>query len=197
MTEFIANYVNLLLLQYYDKPNAIGTVEAFGAKYEELRNVILQFENHYNIDTAEGVNLDLLGKQIGLSRYLPDLPELTDEEYRTFLKAKILVNNVTAKLWTGQEVSLQDAVQALLGEESYAIDTLTMNMHIIVPESVSVDLLRSLKQLDLIPRPQGVGLGFYRTPEGDYFGFDGRNKGFADKFDPLREGAKFRRKLLL
>jgi len=70
---FIDNYLNLLILQYSDLPKASETIEALTGKYEELYNVILAFESAFDIDTAVGVQLDTLGKIIGLSRIVPDV----------------------------------------------------------------------------------------------------------------------------
>ena len=70
---FVGSYLNLLILQYSDLPKASQTVEALISKYEELYNVMLQFESAFDIDTAEGVQLDTIGKIVGLSRIVPDV----------------------------------------------------------------------------------------------------------------------------
>lgn len=65
--ELIAYYVDLLILQYRDKPNARGTIEAIIESlmiYDLIRSV----ENGYDIDTAVGVQLDILAKYVGAER---------------------------------------------------------------------------------------------------------------------------------
>lgn len=70
---FENSYLNLLILQYRDSPKASETIKANITKYEELYNVILQFEEAFDIDTAVGVQLDILGKIVGISRIIPDV----------------------------------------------------------------------------------------------------------------------------
>lgn len=72
---FSTNYLDLLILQYRDLPKASATIEALTSKFEELYNVVLEFDNAFDIDTAVGVQLDTLGKIIGLPRVLPILVE--------------------------------------------------------------------------------------------------------------------------
>lgn len=68
---FIQSYIDLLILQYRNLPKAEQTIEALASKYEELYNVMNDFETAFDIDTAEGVQLDILGKIIGISRIVP------------------------------------------------------------------------------------------------------------------------------
>ena len=82
----IDNYVNLLIIQYHDKPNAQALVRAVIG--EVLANaILLQIRDAYDLDTAVGVQLDVLGKYIGTDRYFRELDlinyfGLTDyEEY--------------------------------------------------------------------------------------------------------------------
>lgn len=65
---FIDSYINLLILQYSRSQKAIDTVTANANKYEELYNVINDFNDAFDIDTAVGAQLDIIGKIVGLSR---------------------------------------------------------------------------------------------------------------------------------
>lgn len=67
-SALILYYVNLLIIQYYDKPKArahinliIGMLIASGVIFDVL--------NGYDIETAVGVQLDVLGKYAGVTRY--------------------------------------------------------------------------------------------------------------------------------
>jgi hypothetical protein len=66
-TELIAYYVNLLILQYRNKPNAKGTITAI-IKALMIYDLIRAVENGYNIDDAVGVQLDILAKYVGVER---------------------------------------------------------------------------------------------------------------------------------
>lgn len=65
--ELIAYYTNLLILQYRTKSRAPDTISAIVRAlmiYELIRSV----ENGYNIDTAVGVQLDVIAKYVGAER---------------------------------------------------------------------------------------------------------------------------------
>lgn len=63
-------YANLLIMQYNQKPKARGTIKALaGAAIAD--NIEYQVRNGFNIATAVGKQLDILGGLIGASRVLP------------------------------------------------------------------------------------------------------------------------------
>jgi hypothetical protein len=61
-------YVNLLIIQYNQKPKARATI-ALLAEVLLANGVMLDVLNGYNIDTAVGVQLDVIGKYVGVNRY--------------------------------------------------------------------------------------------------------------------------------
>ena len=65
--ELIAYYVNLLILQYKNKPNASGTIAAL-INALMIYDIIRAVENGYGIDTAVGVQLNVLAKYVGAER---------------------------------------------------------------------------------------------------------------------------------
>ena len=60
-TELIAYYVNLLILQYRSKPNATGTTEAL-ITLLMIFDLIGEVNDGFDIDTAVGAQLDIIGK---------------------------------------------------------------------------------------------------------------------------------------
>ena len=65
--ELVQYYRNLLIIQYRGKERAGDTVSAFVSEaliYELIRDV----EGAYDIDTAVGNQLDIIGKYVGVSR---------------------------------------------------------------------------------------------------------------------------------
>lgn len=207
---FTDSYLDLLILQYRNLPKAEQTVTAHISKYEELFNVIQDFEKEFDIDTARGVQLDILGKIIGLNRIVPDVipkvyfgfsgtpntdtfgkapffltdddtladTELNDSDYRFFLKAKIAKNVVTAKM-IDDDLSLQDAIAFMFGVDAYVNDNQDMTMSIFIPDTYPTRLLTFLNALDLIPRPQAVGINYVIIINEKTFGFGDNPNAFT------------------
>ena len=65
--ELIAYYANLLIIQYRNKPNANETISAI-IRSLMIYDLIRSVENGYDIDTAVGVQLDVLAKYTGAER---------------------------------------------------------------------------------------------------------------------------------
>jgi Protein of unknown function (DUF2612) len=73
ITDLIDYYANLLIIQYNDLPNASATISLL-AETVLANGVAFDVQNAYNIDpdlgdTAVGVQLDVMGKYAGVSRY--------------------------------------------------------------------------------------------------------------------------------
>ena len=67
--EFLNNYAKLLEIQYNDKPKAIATIKAH---MEILLSNMLMWKIErecLNVDESEGVQLDIVGKWVGVDRY--------------------------------------------------------------------------------------------------------------------------------
>lgn len=120
MTSAINPYP-ALVTSYNQRPNFLAMIQALTAGLWELQQLALIIPQLYNIETAQGKQLDVLGQWIGFSRILNlskewfsfnepfegfDLGQwyyfgavpyetitLTDPLYRTILQAKILINN--------------------------------------------------------------------------------------------------------
>jgi hypothetical protein len=76
VTDLIAYYVNLLIVQYHNQPKAQATIQLF-AETLLASNIITDVQNAYDIDTAVGKQLDVIGKYVGVDRFYSEL-ELTD-----------------------------------------------------------------------------------------------------------------------
>ena len=66
--SIIDYYVNLLIIQYNDRPKARATIALF-IKELEASGLLFQIRDSFDINTAVGVQLDILGKYIGVNRY--------------------------------------------------------------------------------------------------------------------------------
>ena len=67
--ELIGYYRNLLIIQYRGKPRAGKTIEAF-IRLMIIFELISQVKNGFDIDTAQGSQLDILAKYAGVRRQI-------------------------------------------------------------------------------------------------------------------------------
>ena len=106
--------------------------------------------------------------------------ELTDGQYRVFIKAKISKNNASAVLVADERDGLQDAIQFLFDGEAYVTDNQNMTLNLYVSDEIPEDDLILIIQADLIPRPQAVRYNWIvqvdpETP----FGYEGATNASA------------------
>ncbi len=125
--------------------------------------------------------------------------QLQDLEYRKFLKIKIAKNTCSPYLAADEKTSLQQVVFDAFEGRAYVVDNKNQSLTLYVSPSVSEDELNLILSLDILPRPitfnykviiqaePGITFGFANNPN---------SKGFADKFDLLRESGIFARKLI-
>lgn len=69
LQTIIDYYVNLLIIQYHDKPKAKATIETF-IKELFANNLVFQLESAFDVDTAIGNQLSILAKYVGTARVL-------------------------------------------------------------------------------------------------------------------------------
>ncbi|RPJ58261.1 MAG: DUF2612 domain-containing protein [Dehalococcoidia bacterium] len=156
--ELIEYYVNLIILQYKrDKPEA--HVRAY-VKQLMIFELIQSVKNGYNLDTAVGKQLDVLGKYVGIDRQLSDgttTTEMSDTDYRKYIKFKILKNFSSHSL-----KSVDDMLAAYFGESIKLEDNFDMSATYIVPD---IDFAKTLYYENLFPKPLGVRLQVIVTPD--------------------------------
>ena len=101
---------------------------------------------------------------------------LDDPEYRMFLKATI------AKTWSnGDILSIQEAADFILGQGTTSVqDSMDMTISVLVAKDLTPLEKFALTDLDLLPRPPGVGIKFILGGSQDLFGFKGSR--FAQPF---------------
>jgi hypothetical protein len=152
--ELIDYYKNLLIIQYKDKDKAPQHIEAL-VSILVILELINEVKNGYNLDSslgavAEGVQLDVLGKYIGLRR---EALSLNDTDYINYLKFKIIKNTSNASL-----KEIDDLLNDFFGTTIY-IDRDNLDMSIeytfinLTPSFISV-----LISENLIPKPAAVQL---------------------------------------
>lgn len=71
LVDLAGYYSKLLIFQYRTKPKAVATINLY-AKQAIFDDIFSQIRDAYNISTAVGPQLDVLGKYIGLPRNIGD-----------------------------------------------------------------------------------------------------------------------------
>lgn len=234
MTEFTQAYVDLLIKQYWDRPNAVAEITAQASTWETIRDLVAAWPVEFDLDYATADRLDILGKILGLARRVPfivpkslfgfaDNPyartlddkfidvvtsgpladrfspsytdlELDDHDYRLFLRVKAARNAGSAYMVSDTRISIQDVINAAFEGRAYVVDRQNMTLGLYVSPAVDLIRLEAIRQLGLLPKPQGVRYDIVvQAAPGETFGFADSPgaRGFADKFDPAYIGGRF------
>lgn len=169
----MSKYVDLITSYHASKPLFVQHVDLSTRPLVDAASTMAGMTAAFDIDTAVGVQLDIIGEWVGSSRvvsepitgvyfsfdtdglgfeqgvwqgpYDPDsgFTKLSDEVYRVILKAKIAINN-----WDGTNDSLPDILNTALTGSGLAmqiIDNQDMTISVIVfPETDIADVSREL-----------------------------------------------------
>lgn len=169
--EIIDYYANLLILQYVGKPKAYATIQA-SAKPFVMDQLPVAVQGAFDIDTAVGVQLDLLGKYIGVTRYgytFTGPVTLSDAEYRVLLKVAIIKNSAGSSLSV-----IQDLLHLFFNMTLLVFDYQNMHMDYFFDSTIgSRPLAELFVQEGVLPKPMGVQLGslIYSANVARFFGF--------------------------
>lgn len=87
-TQHAAEGLQLFIDRYKDKPRMASLNNIFLKQVQDLEDAFFQQITDRAIDAAVGVQLDILGDIVGQ----PDRAGLSDDDYRTIIKARIKVN---------------------------------------------------------------------------------------------------------
>ncbi len=205
IAEIVDYYANLLIIQYHDKPKAKAVIE-LTVREVLASGVFIDIKNGYNLDTAVGLQLDVLGKYIGVDRnfqdndlhdmfslvtyeesaFDPDTDpifderwgfvdyadydsvlengvlnyssvisknfQLTDEDFRTLLKLKIIKNYSNAS-----HKQIDDSIFLFFGNSIQVEQTGVMQMTYTVPFDLTAIMNAAIKK-SVLPKPMGVEL---------------------------------------
>lgn len=156
ITDVINYYANLLILQYVGKPKAYATIQADAAPVVMglLPNQVM---NAYNLDTAVGVQLDVLGKYVGVNRsgYGPSgFITLDDTDYRTFIRLGIARNTLGSSLYV-----IQNFLHQFFEGDIFVFDNKDMQLsYYLNSDDISIELAYLFINEGLLPKPLGVQL---------------------------------------
>lgn len=162
-------YADLLIVQYRGKPKARSMIEAL-VEQVLMDQLPSQLEDAFDLDTAVGRQLDILGSRLGVSRnvYLRngDPITLNDTDFRTFIKLQAARMTLTSSLW-----DIQSLLIDFFQDQIRVFDNLNMTMDYFVFGESSTLISVLIKQ-DMLPRPTGVGIkAVYDLPYKKVYGF--------------------------
>lgn len=187
MISFITDHINQAkkrLLEQYKKKTGINSIlEALIQPLQEIEtDGLATFYTHNAIDTAEGIQLDLIGEYVGLAR----VPGQSDVDYRVSIKGQISQN-----VSSGEIQRILDAYMNLVGATiSYLIDTSTILVQGNVELTDSDTINKVFQELEKTAAA-GIRIGYIVGYESlDDFSIDGTDigQGFGDVSDSLIGG---------
>ena len=188
LLPIIEDYKKLLIAQYADKPKANAQV-ALTSRLLLADGVYWDVQDAYNVLTAVGVQLDVLGKYVGITRDY-DGSLLNDDDYRFLMKLKIVQNYSNNSAY-----EIVTSLNNFFGDDIVFIDNKEMSIsYFIKPSAIATAEIAKNKKA--LPKPVGVNINLIEIADyfvfGDYlddsdvFGF-----GFADYADAAVDGGDF------
>lgn len=124
----------------------------------DARSIATNIIEGFDVDSAVGVQLDIIGRIVGVSRILKfqptqDSPVMTDKVYRLCIKAKIIQNQ-----WKGNAEDLTAAWMTLFPETKiFEIQDLQdMSFNIVISGDFSTLEREIITNGYILPKPQGV-----------------------------------------
>lgn len=171
-TEF---YTGLLTSQYQSSVNLKALLAALLRKLADITACVDSINTAFDIDTAAGAQLDVLGKILGIERTLPFQPNfgispiMTDSDYRILLRARIGLNH-----WDGSQTGLYALWQTIFPDATICIhDNHYMDMDVFVsfPNKPSI-FIDCINNGLIVPKPTAVLQRLYIAGTFPLFGFD-------------------------
>ncbi len=165
--ELAKYYSDLLILQYIGKPKAYATIGAVVTPVL-IDQMPIAVQNAYEIGTAVGVQLDVIGKYVGVSRNGNGLEgqaiSLDDSDYTQLIKMVIIKNNSGSSLAT-----IQSLLSANFPGEIFVSDNQDMGLNYVLVETLGTsDLLELIVTGGYLPKPMGVETSVVIVPAHEF-----------------------------
>ena len=164
-------YADLFIAQFRGKPKAQATVQAIATE-TMCNNIAITIQDAFDLTTAIGAQLDILGKYANVTRNILTFSggaSLSDTDFRSLILMSLAVK--------GCQGSLNDIdiiLNNFFGNNLTVFDNQNMSMSYFFNSRIgSVPLLEAFVELDLLPRPMGVRLSslIYAVGLDNVFGF--------------------------
>lgn len=169
--EIALYYAQLLIMQYASQPKAAATIEA---TVRPLLDGLLPFDLNtcFDLETAVGVQLDIVGKYQNVSRNGYDFTgpiTLDDSDYRSLIKMAIVKNSAGSSLY-----DIQNMLSIFFPGTFLVFDYQNMQMDYFFSSEIgSVQLAEMFVTNGLLPKPMAVLVGalIYAPTINNFFGF--------------------------
>ena len=156
------SYLKLVTSKHWDKPKFLAWLTANLDVIDDADTAIMAIDADFDIDSAVGNQLDVIGLLVGRSRTLdfqPSVasPTLDDATYRFVLKAKVAQNQ-----WDGTILGLYKIWEAVFPLTSIKVtDNQDMSCDILFVGQNFTDLQRELLSHGyVIPKAQSVAFSY-------------------------------------
>jgi hypothetical protein len=201
----MSQYTDLITAEHADRPKFVAVIETSTNPSVDQQEVVLRFPSDFDLDSAVGAQLDVVGEWVGVSRYVltplegvyftwgepglgwgegywrgpfdptQGLTTLSDDFYRLLIRATIALNN-----WNGTLQPAIDAIAPLFPNNLvYIQDNQDMTISIaVVGPPLDVILAALLTGGYLALKPVTVRINYYfpTAPDGPVFGFGADNE---------------------
>jgi hypothetical protein len=172
----ITDYLNLVTSEHRASTKFIAWATALLQPFIDVQTCADSIPAAFDLDTAIGAQLDILGQILGAARtvgFQPTgsvSPVLDDATYRILLKSKVLFNQ-----WDGQILSIEEAWGNIFpGGHIFIQDNENMTMTVTATGITSYIQIDLIENGYIVPVPEGVGVN-YIFGTAPYFGFDSNN----------------------
>ena len=166
------NYLDLITSQHRDKPKYIAMLSALFKHTDEMFDTAIYFDDEFSVDTAQGVQENIIGDIVGAKRTLNYDPEqgqypvLDDGAYRSLIRASIAKNQ-----WKGNIEDLKAVWMNIFGSGIVVQDNQDMTIDVVVVGQFENIVKEMIKQNLIVPKVQGVRIN-YGFSDGPVFGYD-------------------------
>lgn len=185
----MSEYTDRITPEHADKPKFVALVDGITMDVSSIRALELSLVDSFDLDTAEGAQLDVIGQWVGISRNVktpivgvyfsfdtaglgfdqgvwkgpfdPDtgLTILPDDTYRILIKAKIGANR-----WDGSMPGWKAIIDQIFPPETniFVQDNGDMTMTVVVAGVVPSALFLALLTGGYLPlKPEAIGVAYY------------------------------------
>lgn len=188
MTDFIEAYLDLLIFQYRDKPNASAEIQAIINPFNNIFNLYNSFDSAFDVDYGVGNQLDVLGRIVGQNR---QIEKAVPKEYFGFVNknsnakefgypffkkgddlfASLNLNDSEYRFFLKLKIaknnmqnnifSVSNLAAWALNGFGYVENNYDMTLTLNLHESFNIDFGELFVILDMLPRPMGIRYNNY------------------------------------
>lgn len=154
-----SDYLGKITSAHCNRPKYMAWLSSLVGVLVDHGELALAMPDDFGLETAVGVQLDVIGALVGADRKLPFSPSsgsayLSDANYRRYIKSKILFNN-----WNGTNETLPSLWQAAYPRINMTyVDGMDGTMTVTLTGDVSALMQEMIQAGILIPVPAGIRL---------------------------------------